>query len=299
MKGLKVLDVTPKGWGRELIASYLIASEKVALIDIGPGSSSDQLIGILRDLKVEPDYLIVTHVHLDHAGSAGHLVREYPEAKVVVHPKGAPHLVDPSRLWEAAQGVLGVVARIYGEPLRVPTGNISVLEDGSTLDLGGGFSLSVHYTPGHASHHQSILLKPEGILFTGDSAGISIVVDGRRVELPTTPPPFHLASYIQSLEKMKLLKPRKAAPTHYGVKEEDGTSYLERERERSIRWYNAVKRLYSEGIVDVDEASRLLAEEDGDARVSYSHPNPIVREVFYRGTVWGLLEAVKNEIKNN
>jgi len=293
MVDVRVLDVTPKGWGSELIASYLIVSEKVALVDIGPGGSAEQLIESLKELKIKPDYLVVTHIHLDHAGSAGHLVREFPEAKVLVHPRGAKHIIDPSKLWNAAQAVLGVVAEIYGEPLPVPEGNVVAVDDGFVLDLGRGVSLSIHHTPGHASHHQSILLEPDGVLFTGDSAGISIIVDGKPVELPTTPPPFRPESYLESLEKMKALKPRKPAPTHYGIKDEDAVEYLEREKERNIRWFNIVKEIVSQGVTDVDEVARLLAERDADARIAYEHPNPIVKQVFYRGTIWGLIEAVK------
>lgn len=293
MADVRVLDVTPKGWGSELIASYLIVSEKVALVDIGPGSSAEQLIEALKELKVKPDYLVVTHIHLDHAGSAGHLVREFPEVKVIVHPRGAKHIIDPSKLWNAAQAVLGIVAEIYGEPLPVPESNVVAVDDGFVLDLGRGVSLSIHHTPGHASHHQSILLQPDGVLFTGDSAGISIIVDGKPVELPTTPPPFRPESYLDSLEKMMALKPRKPAPTHYGIKDEYAVEYLEREKERNIRWFNIVKEIVLQGVTDVDEVARLLAERDEDAKIAYEHPNPIVKQVFYRGTIWGLIEAVK------
>lgn len=296
MVEVRVIDVTPRGWGAELIASYLIVSEKTALVDVGPASSVDQLKEALEALGADPDYIVVTHIHLDHAGSVGHLLRDYPSARVIVHPRGAKHLVNPEKLWSAAQTVLGRVAEIYGEPLPAPSDRVVAAEDGYRLDLGGDVALSIHHTPGHASHHQSILLEPDGILFTGDSAGISITVDGKPVELPTTPPPFHPQLYLESLEKMKALKPRKPAPAHYGVKDEDGVRYLEREEDRINRWLSIVREIVSSGTSDVDEVARLLAEREEDARVAFEHPNPIVKEVFYRGTVWGLVEAVKKMI---
>ncbi len=291
-----VLDVTPKGWGRELIASYLVeGNKKTALIDVGPAGSYDILRGYLDELGVEPDYIVVTHIHLDHAGAAGHLLRDYETAKLIVHPRGRRHVINPSKLWQAAQAVLGPVAEVYGEPLPAPEDRAVAVEDGYVIDLGGS-SLRIIHTPGHASHHMSILLEPERVLFTGDSAGVSITIDGSRVELPTTPPPFRPDLYYESIEKMKCLDPKKPAPAHYGVKDEDAVAYLDREKERAKRWYTRVRELVASGVADVDEVARRLASEFEDAGKAYYHPNPIVNRVFYHGTVWGLVEAAKKEL---
>jgi len=293
---VKVLDVTPQGWGEELIASFLvIGSEKVALVDVGPAGSYPLLREALEREGVAPDYIVVTHIHLDHAGSSGHLLRDYPGARLIVHPRGAKHMVDPSKLWSAARMVLGPVADIYGEPLPAPRERVVEAPDGYTIDLGGG-QVSAHHTPGHASHHMSILAEPGRILFTGDSAGVSVVVDGVRVVLPTTPPPFRLDLYLQSIDKMIGLQPEKPAPTHYGILDDPAIPYLEAQKEQATRWYNAVLELARKGVLDVDRVAELLAEEFEDAARTYKHPNPIISQVFYRGTVWGMLEAAKKEL---
>jgi len=293
---VKVVDVTPKGWGTKLIASFLVETdESVILIETGPAGSYDQLKQALIDNGVEPDIVILTHIHLDHAGAAGLLARDYPRVKILVHPRGRKHMANPSKLWNAAQMVLGEVARIYGEPLPVPEGNLVAVDDGYEVRAGSSVLKIVH-TPGHASHHMSILLQPEGILFTGDSAGVVVEVNGRRIELPTTPPPFHPKLYVESIDKMISLKPSKPAPTHYGILDEDAVEYLEREKDRATRWYGLVRDLVAKGLVDVEAVASRLAESYEDARIAYGSPNPIIREVFYKGTVWGLVEAAKKEL---
>jgi len=287
---VRVLDVTPEGWGRGLIASYLVVGgESSALVDVGPASSYGILEGRLRELGIAPEYVVVTHIHLDHAGAAG-LAAERLGAKVLVHPRGARHLVDPSKLWAAAQEVLGEVARVYGEPPPAPRDAVVPVEDGYYLDLGGG-GLRILHTPGHASHHMSVHVEGEGTLFTGDSAGVHVEVDGRIVELPTTPPPLRLDLYLASLDKMAGAGARRCAPTHYGIIEEPCTSYLARQKRQILDWYRAIEELAARGITSVDEAAKALAEKFEDARIAYEHPNPIISRVFYYGTVWGLLDA--------
>lgn len=293
---VETVDVTPEGWGSGLIASYVVLGDRTAVIDTGPGSSYEKLKRSLESLGIEPDYVILTHIHLDHGGASGHIARDYPSVKILVHPRGAKHLANPSKLWNSARVVLGRVAEIYGEPIPVPSGNIVAVEDGYRLDLGRGVSLRIYYTPGHASHHMSILLEPEGVIFTGDSAGVSIVIDGVRVELPTTPPPFHPELYIKSLEKMKALSPRRPAPAHYGVKDEDAVEYIDREKRRLSTWYEIVREAVKRGIVDVSGVAEVLASRNSDANRAFNHSNPIVKEVFYMGTVWGLVETAKKEL---
>jgi len=288
---VEVIDVTPAGWGEKLIASFLVTGEeKTALVDVGPASSYPLLKAALEERGVEPDLVIVTHIHLDHAGAAGHLLRDYPQAKLLVHPRGAKHMINPSKLWTAAQAVLGPVAEIYGEPLPAPPDRVVEAGDNSQADLGGGALLIAH-TPGHASHHMSIQTIPGRILFTGDSAGVSVEVDGVRVVLPTTPPPFRLDLYLQSIDKMISLQPDRPAPTHYGILQEPAIPYLQAQKEQATRWYETIKELARQGILDVDRVAEKLAEKFEDAARTHKHPNPIISQVFYRGTVWGMLEA--------
>ncbi len=289
---VRVIDVTPPGWGEELIASYLVSgSSSAALVDVGPASSFGRLQAELDRLGVSPDYVVVTHIHLDHAGAASLVAREYG-ARILVHPRGARHLVDPSRLWQAARAVLGEVAEIYGEPEPARPEWVVESGDGFELDLGGGRLIVVH-TPGHASHHQSVYAREARVLFTGDSAGVHVRVDGVVVELPTTPPPLRLDLYLDSIEKMRGLGASRCAPAHYGIVDEDCDSYLSRQAEQIKRWYAEVERLVSQGVTGVDEVAERLAEVFEDAARACRHPNPIVSRVFYYGTVWGLVEAAK------
>ena len=288
--------MTPPGWGRELIASYLvIGPEASALVDVGPRSSAEVLLRQLDEAGVRPEYIVVTHIHLDHAGAAGTLARRLG-SKIIVHPRGARHLVSPGKLWAAAREVLGPVAEVYGEPEPAPEDLVVAAGDGHRVPLGGGEELVVVHTPGHASHHMSIHEPSSRLLFTGDSAGVRVTVDGVTVELPTTPPPLRLDLYIESLHKMKRLGARHCAPAHYGVVEgEDCASYLDRQEAMIRDWYSAVKEAVERGVTDVDELAEELARRYPSASRAHRHPNPIVSRVFYRGTVWGLLEAALRE----
>jgi glyoxylase-like metal-dependent hydrolase (beta-lactamase superfamily II) len=158
-------------------------------------------------------YVAVTHVHLDHGGGAGTLLKHLPNAKVLVHPRGAPHLIDPERLWPSSQAVLGFVSEIFGKPEPVPKDRVIPLTEG-TFDLGDGGKLSVLETVGHASHNLSFYESFNGGVFPGDAAGTYLPDCG--VVVPTTPPPFHLKEALSSLDKLIALKPSSLYFSHFG-----------------------------------------------------------------------------------
>jgi hydroxyacylglutathione hydrolase len=296
MARVEVVDVTPQGWG--LLASYVVdTGEGLVVIDTGPRSSADKLVSHLREAGRgldEVKLIVLTHIHLDHAGGAGYLASLFGEARVVVHPRGARHLEDPGRLWEATRSVLGVVADYYGRPDPVPGERILVPGDGEVVRVGRE-ELEFIYTPGHASHHMSVLLRREGILFSGDSAGIRVELDGEVVEMPTTPPPFKPSSYIESVDKMARRGASRIIVGHYWEVPEEPGSYLERHRAEYLKWLEAVREAVGEGIRDVAGVSEYLAERIPSARRAADHPNPIVSKMFYTASVWGLLEAVLGE----
>ena len=293
---VRVIDVTPRGFGEKLIAAYLVASSDVGvLVETGPRSSTPQLLEALGKMGVEVRYVIVTHIHLDHAGAAGTIARRLG-VPVIVHPRGYKHLLNPSKLWSASKAVLGPIADVYGEPEPVPEGLLIAAGDGSRLSLPGGSSLRVVHTPGHASHHMSILLEPEGILFTGDSAGVSIEVDGRRVRLPTTPPPVKIDMYVESIRLMASLRPRRIAPTHYDLDPMDGVEYLEAHLSQFQRWVEEVLNLYRSGVRSIDEMARLLADRLPEARAAVESGNRIIYETFYKSTIMGLLDYAEKKL---
>jgi glyoxylase-like metal-dependent hydrolase (beta-lactamase superfamily II) len=187
------------------------------IIDPGPSSCLDALLPALE--RHTPSVLALTHIHLDHAGASGSLLQRFPHLEVWVHERGAPHLIDPSRLLDSATRLYGEdMERLWGEVLPVPAGRIRVLAGGESL---GPFEVA--YTPGHASHHVSYLHEPSGRAFTGDATGVRIG-DGS-VLAPTPPPDIDLSAWRRSLDVIASWSPRSLAVTHFGGYE-DVTDHL-------------------------------------------------------------------------
>jgi glyoxylase-like metal-dependent hydrolase (beta-lactamase superfamily II) len=179
------------------------------IVDPGPSSCLEQLLPVLE--RHPPRVLALTHIHLDHAGATGSLMRRFPDAEVWVHERGARHLVDPAKLLASATRLYGVhMERLWGEVLPVPAERIHVLQGGETL---GAFRVA--YTPGHASHHVSYLHEPSGRAFTGDVAGVRIAGGG--VLAPTPPPDIDLQAWRASLELLEDWEPRSLGVTHFGA----------------------------------------------------------------------------------
>jgi glyoxylase-like metal-dependent hydrolase (beta-lactamase superfamily II) len=211
-----LIDLKPGGFSH-FIASYVIKAKKVAIVESGPVATLPNLLAGLREINVstkDVDYIAVSHVHLDHGGGAAKLLGYLPKAKLVVHKRGVPHIVNPDRLWTQARQVLGKVAELYEKPVPVSEERIVAAEDGMVLDLGEGVELTVLETLGHASHHQSLYEKSSRGIFPGDAAGIYIPEFD--VIIPTTPPPLHLETALASIEKLEQLKPEVIYYSHFG-----------------------------------------------------------------------------------
>ena len=210
-----MVDLETGGF-KNLICSYVIRGEKPFLVESGPTNSISNLLSGLEELDVkfeDVEYVAVTHVHLDHGGGAGTLLKSLPNAKVIVHPRGLPHLVDPKRLWPSSQEVLGFVSEIFGKPEPVPKERIIPVTEGS-FDLGYGAKLKVTETVGHASHNLSFQESFNGGVFPGDAAGTYLPEFD--VVVPTTPPPFYLDAALASLDKLISLKPTVIYFSHFG-----------------------------------------------------------------------------------
>jgi len=210
--------IDPKPMGIEgFIATYILKGSKVAIVETGPTSSVKNLLAGLREMGIrseEVNYVAVSHVHPDHAGGAGTLLQHLPNARLLVHIRGAPHLVKPEKLWRQAKQVLGEIAEIYGEIQPVPEERIIAATDGVVIDLGEGIELKVLETLGHASHHLSFYENLGGGIFPGDAAGIYI--NKFNVVIPTTPAPFHLEMALTSLDKLIKMAPKTLYYTHFG-----------------------------------------------------------------------------------
>ena len=198
-------------------AVYILDAERPAVVDTGIGTGYERVLEALDVVGIDREDLAViapTHVHLDHAGGAGFLARECPNAEVVTHEIGAPHLVDPERLVEGTKRAVGDQWRYYTEPEPVPEDRLSELTDGDRIDLGDRV-LDVHHAPGHAPH-QTVFHDPdEAVVFTADAAGIWI--PGLSRLHPTTPPPnFDLEQCIEDARMIDALDPEVLCFGHFG-----------------------------------------------------------------------------------
>jgi len=204
------------GGFKNLICSYVIKGRKPFLVECGPTNSIQNLLTALKQLDVkfeDVEFVAITHVHLDHGGGAGTLLKSLPNAKVIVHPRGMPHLIDPERLWPSSQKVLGFVSDIFGKPEPVPKDRVIPFTEGS-FDLGYGAKFTVFETVGHASHNLSFQESFNGGVFPGVAAGTYL--PEFNVIVPTTPPPFYLDAALASLDKLISLKPTALYFSHFG-----------------------------------------------------------------------------------
>jgi glyoxylase-like metal-dependent hydrolase (beta-lactamase superfamily II) len=202
------------------IATGVYAGDAGAvLIDPGPGSCIDTLRSSLAAQGIsvrDIESILITHIHLDHAGATGLLVRDNPRIRVFVHEKGAPHVVDPSKLINSANQLWGVegVARLWGQVIPVPEANLQVLGERAQITAGGR-PFDVRYTPGHASHHVSYFDDRSGLVWAGDTAGLRFTP--KVFTLPPTPPPdIDLEAWRDSLTKIRNWKPETVFITHFG-----------------------------------------------------------------------------------
>ncbi len=226
----------------KLAACYLIrGGGRLACIDTGTAHTVPLILAVMAELGHRPedlDYVIPTHVHLDHAGGAGQLMQACPQATLAIHPKGAPHLIDPTRLMAGATAVYGEAgfAATYDTLEPVPAERVLELEDGATLDLGGR-ALTFADTPGHANHHGCIYDAVTRAWFTGDTFGIAYrelySEAGPYLFAPTTPVAFDPDAWQTSLDRLMALDPHAMYLTHYG-RLDDPAGLVETLR-RSIR----------------------------------------------------------------
>jgi glyoxylase-like metal-dependent hydrolase (beta-lactamase superfamily II) len=207
-------------------ASHLIVENgRAAFVDTGTNHAVPRLLQALDSLDLARDavdYVIATHVHLDHAGGAGALLQHLPHAKLVVHPSGTRHLVDPSRLMASARSVYGdaEVARSYGELVPVPRERVRETEDGQALQLAGRTLHFIH-TPGHARHHHCLWDERSRGMFTGDTFGVAypeFTSAGRPWLIPATPPTqFEPEALRASVRRILAFDPQRLYLTHYGA----------------------------------------------------------------------------------
>ena len=260
--GIRQLD-TLLGGMDQLTAGFLVVGPQPALVETGSQTSAATVRDALFERGIGASdlrWIIVTHIHLDHAGAVGDLSAAFPRATVVVHEKGARHLVDPTRLVDSAARVYGpLLDSLYGRMTPVPEERLIAAGDGYRVDVGGGRSLVLIDSPGHAKHHHAVLDEHTGTLLVGDAVGVKLPDVG---ELrPATPPPdFDLEQATGSLRRFSELRPERVVLTHYGTVPDAQTTLAEAE-EVLHRWVDVAERTMAEAAdAGVDDVAAALAD---------------------------------------
>lgn len=252
--------------GRTLVTSaYLLHGDQPALVETGPTTSVEAVTAGLNSIGLGPDdlaHIVVTHIHLDHAGGVGTLSHHFPRATIWVHERGAPHLAEPSKLVRSATRVYGEerLRELFGPVEAVPEDRLRAVSEGDTIDLSGR-ALDVLYTPGHASHHVALVDSQSGALFTGDALGIHL--PDVRVLRPATPPPdIDIELGVQSITRICERAESLLLFSHFGpVTEIDELCDIAARRLR--KWADIVRDALEE-TDDLDRVTELLERRTAD-----------------------------------
>lgn len=249
--------------GRErVIACWRIDD---VIVDPGPAVSLGPVIEAFEGGR--PRAILLTHIHLDHAGGTGTLVERWPDVPVYVHERGARHMLDPSRLMASAGRLYGdEMDRLWGEMLPVPEANLHPLTGGERVE---GFEVA--YTPGHASHHVSYFDSESGWAYTGDTTGVRIEPESF-ILAPTPPPDIDIEAWNESLDRIEAWQPRALGITHFGAVE-DPAEHIPRMRETLNRWAEKAREMDAEQY-EAFVRSEIAAATDDDGAASYAQGAP-------------------------
>jgi glyoxylase-like metal-dependent hydrolase (beta-lactamase superfamily II) len=262
-EGIEQID-TILGGDTEFNAVYLIRASEPALVEAGPGADTPVVLEALDALGVgsrDLAHLVVTHIHLDHAGGAGALAERFPRATVWVHSVGAPHLVDPARLVASTARTYGEARMLdlYGETLPVPSDRIRAVEGGDAISLGDR-RLEVLYTPGHASHHIALRDSASGSIFTGEAIGSHLPwADCYRPALP--PPEVDVEAALRSVELIRAEASGPLLTSHFGAVS-DPDEACERASQRITEWTDTARDVLVDGRSQVGEPPDQAEEAD-------------------------------------
>jgi len=282
MTMLTSIDLNWTGRPRSIAALLMQSEGTSVLIDPGPASTLETLRAGLRDRGQDfrtLEALLLTHIHLDHAGATGALVRENPGLKVYLHELGLAHMVDPTRLLASAGRLYGGdLQMLYGECMPVPESNLKPLQGGERIRIGQA-ELEVFYTPGHASHHVTYWDRASRTAFVGDSAGIR--VQGDAFLLPATPPPdIDVEIWNQSLDTIASLGPERIFLTHFGFIE-DPVEHIRVYKARLAEWRGLTRKLLESGM-ETTEAEKAFVDAIG-AEIKSTLPMDAADHYIFNG----------------
>jgi len=270
MHKITTLDDNWMGRPKSIGTALLESDGHRAIVDPGPGSTLDTLKKQLRAHGIsvsDLDAILLTHIHLDHAGATGALVRENPKLAVYVHKLGAPHMIDPSKLLASAARLWpDNLHQLFGDAVPVPAENLRILEGGEMIPLGSR-KIEVAYTPGHASHHVSYFEDAEGVAFVGDTTGIRI--EGHSFVMPATPPPdIDLRIWDGSFAAILNRKPKRLFLTHFGFSD-NPAAHIAQFRERLHHWMEMTERALQTSAKASPETGKPAWDGDAQAMASF------------------------------
>ncbi|MEZ3116449.1 MBL fold metallo-hydrolase [Halobaculum sp. MBLA0147] len=273
-------------------AVYVLDTPRPAVIDTGIGTHHDRVLDALAELDVEPELILPTHVHLDHAGGAGFLAEAFPDAEVRVHEVGLPHLVDPERLVAGTEAAVGEQWAYYVEPEPVPEDQIAPLTDGDELDLGDR-TLTVHHAPGHAPHQVVFHDDRDDAVFTADAVGIYVpAVDAVRQTSP--PSQFDLDQALADVDTVAELEPETLCFPHFGPREATD-AVLSGYKRTLVEWVEAVRRARSEEPDDDAVIERFADAVDADLVEVWGAEKARAEERLNTRGVLGYLDATADD----
>ncbi len=284
------LDMPVMEGFRKFVSCWLYHTDELTfVVDPGPLSTMPHLLAELRRHQVSRlDYILLTHIHIDHAGGTGALVKEFPAAQVVCHQQGIRHMVEPQQLWLGTQKVLGELAEVYGEILPVPQANILSAEQFADDRL------KVYLTPGHAQHHCCYLF--DDLLFGGEVVGVHSAVAKGIYMRPATPPRFILEVAVDSVQRMIDLQPRYLVIAHYGLVE-PAVQYLQIGLKQLKLWVRGIAELLEKSkTIEEADVYDWLQQNDENYRNQYQLDEDIrTRERYFLGnSIRGMSEYVES-----
>jgi glyoxylase-like metal-dependent hydrolase (beta-lactamase superfamily II) len=260
--GLDYVDLDFLGRPEIIATAILHGPSGVALVDPGPSTTLGNLTASLEKKGIrfgDVRQLLLTHIHLDHAGATGSILEKHPHIEVIVHGRGAPHLADPSKLLASAGRLYAQdMDRLWGEVKPVPSKHLHVVEGGETLSIVGR-EIKIEYTPGHASHHVSYLDVTSRVAFVGDTAGIRRG-SGTYVMPPTPPPDIDLEAWRASEQKILAWDPDTLFLTHFGPYH-GARQHFQAMFENIEGWSRIARRLLADASLSDDERQRRFIEE--------------------------------------
>jgi glyoxylase-like metal-dependent hydrolase (beta-lactamase superfamily II) len=274
----------------DFISAWLVQGEINFLVDVGPASTADGLLAVLTGAGVEQlEYILLTHIHLDHAGAIGQVAAAFPQTPIVCHPAGIPHLIEPARLWEGTRKILGSTADGYG-PIQ-PVAAERFLD----AQVFNSEIIEPILTPGHASHHVSY--RTPYCLFAGETGGVYYAISPRSYYLrPATPPRFFFETAVESVDRLIAAGPNKMCYGHYGMVE-DGVDKLKTTRRQLLSWKAIIKdeinRTDGEHLMTAC-LERLLSEDSLAANLEHLPEAAKARETYFlKNSVKGFIGHIK------